>query len=169
MADSLEATFCYHDYRDPDAYDIPCVAAATDGDWSEFVDLAAENEMDVGKIVIAAGDTVVEIEDALQAVVLSVCLQSIPDLIDRKHVVVRNFMMYGYIRMDPELPDELLSGDYVETARFRRAELIPALVGVGRRYLEFLEACRPDDTALLDDVRAAIAAADAALDRWDGQ
>jgi rhodanese-related sulfurtransferase len=171
MTDTVQAHFCYDDYRDPDAYEIPCVPAATDGDWSEFADLTAENDTDMGKLVITSGDTVVEIEDALQATVLTVCLQSIPDLVDRKHVVVRNFMMYGYIRMDPELPDQLLTGDYVETARFKRAELIPALVGVGRSYLEFLEACRSDDdsNALVADVRAALADAEAALERWDGQ
>lgn len=171
MTDELEAYFCYHDYTDLDADEAPCVRAPSDDDWSAFEGLTEENEDDVGVVVIRAGDREARIVDSLIATVQNVCLDPIPDLIDRRHVVARLFLDYGYVRMDPEASDQLVLGDYIEPVRFKRAELIPALVQVGRTYLRYLEACRADDddfAGVLDAVRTKLSNAESALTRWDG-
>lgn len=168
---TLDAYWCFDDYTDLDADEAPCVRAPTNGDWSAFTPLLEENDDDMGSVMLVRGDVSLRIEDSLIATVQNLCLGAIPDLVDRKHVVVPYFMLYGYIRMDPELPDQLILGDELPTVRIPRAELIPAMVAIGRSYLEYLEACRGDD-AEYDDVRAGVrtklAAAEAALDRWDG-
>ncbi len=168
---TLEAHWCFDDYTDLDADEAPCVRAPSDGDWSAFAPLLEENDDDMGAVVLARGDDVVRIVDSLIATVQNLCLGAIPDLVDRKHVVVPYFMLYGYIRMDPEASDQLVLGDELPTVRYPRAELIPALVEIGRSYLEYLETCRADDSDY-DDVRAGVrtklAAAESALETWDG-
>ena len=167
----LEAYFCYDDYRDDDLDEMPCVRAPDDGDWAAFAEMAEENEDDIGTVVIRHGDHEVRIEDSLIATVQNVCLLAVPRLIAREHVVVRLFTTYGYVRMDPEGSDQLVLGDFIEPVRLPRVELIPALVGVGRTYLDYLEAVRSDDdefTVTIDRVRGQLAAADEALAAWDG-
>jgi hypothetical protein len=167
----LDAYFCYNDYTDLDADEAPCVRAPSDGDWSAIGALISENEDDVGTVVISAGDAEARIVDSLIATIQNVCLDPIPALIERRHVVAKLFMSYGYVRMDPEASDQLILGDYIEPVRFKRAELIPALAEVGRTYLSYLEACREDDddfASVLEGVRLKVAAADDALAAWDG-
>jgi len=170
-APSFQAYWCFDDYTDLDADEAPCVRAPADGDWSAFTPLLEENDDDMGSVVLTRGDDIVRIDDSLIATVQNLCLGAIPDLVDRNHVVVPYFMLYGYVRMDPEPPDQLVLGDEIATARFPRAELIPALVAIGRSYLEYLHTCRGDDSDY-DDVRVGVSArlaeAEAALDRWDG-
>lgn len=168
----LDASFCYDDYTDLDADEAPCVRAPDDGDWSAFDGLPEENEDDVGSVVVTLGDASMRIDDSLIATVQNVCLDTIPKLVDREHVVVPLFMSYGYVRMDPEPPDQLILGDYIEPVRFPRADLIPALVGVGERYLEFLRTVRSNDDdfdVVRERIEASLDAARAALDRWDGE
>lgn len=170
-APRLEAYFCYDDYTDDDLDEMPCVRAPADGDWSGFAEMAEENEDDIGTVVIRYGDHEVRIEDSLIATVQNVCLTAVPKLISREHVVVRLFTLYGYVRMDPEGSDQLVLGDFIEPVRLPRAELIPALVEVGRTYLEFLESVRAEDddfAVTIERVRSQLEAADAALAGWDG-
>ena len=111
------------------------------------------------------------IEDSLIATVQNVCLDTIPQLVDREHVVVPLFLAYGYVRMDPETGDQLVLGDYIEPVRFKRADLLPALAGIGERYLEFLTTCRADDEdfdVVRQRITASLTTARAALERWDG-
>jgi hypothetical protein len=168
---SLSAYFCYNDYRDLNADTAPCVRASDNADWSKFAELTPHNEDDLGSVIIRAGDTEIRVEDSLIATVSNHCLGAIPDLVDKRHVVVRLFMSYGYVRMDPEASDQLVTGDHISAVRFKRAQLIPALVGVGRNYLEFLEACRKGDpkfAATIGDVREGLKTAQTAFARWDG-
>lgn len=167
----LTARFCYSDYTtDPEV--ASCVPEPTNRDeLSRFRALLGDNELDHGEIILERGDVRITIRDSLDAMVSLFCLGAIPDLVDRKHVVIRYFESYGYLRLDPEVSDELITGDFIPTVRFPRAELIPALVGVGERYVDFFAYLRGDDPAfanLLKNMRDTLAEAQQALARWDG-
>ena len=86
-------------------------------------------------------------------------------------MVIPGFQTYGYLRMDPEASDELISGDHVPTVRVKRAGLIPGIVGMGERYLDFLDhlvAERDDYAPIVEDLRDdKLPAARAALQSWD--
>lgn len=155
-ADTVVVTFCYNDYRDLDLDEAPCVPAADSGDWSGFADLVSENEEDMGCVIIRQGDDIeVRVEDSLTATITNLLI-AVPDLVARRHVVIPGFQVYGYLRMDPEATDQLISGDHVPTVRVRRDGLIPGIVGMGERYLELLEHLvseRDDYEALIEDLR----------------
>ena len=82
LSHTLEAYFCYDDYRDDLLDEMPCVRAPVDGDWSSFSAMAELNEDDIGTVVIRRGDDVVEIEDSLIATIQNICLGAVPKLID---------------------------------------------------------------------------------------
>ncbi len=169
---TVSATFCYFDYRDLDVDEAPCALPPVDGDWSGWDELVRENDQDMGVVTLRQGDDiVVEIEDALTATITNLLI-AVPDLVARRHVVIPQFQVYGYVRMDHEASDELISGDHVPTVRIRRAGLIPALVELGERYLALLEANageRDDWAPIIDDLRDdKLPAARDALASWDG-
>ncbi len=167
---TLTTTFCYFDFTDDDA--ATCVPEPTnDDEMYEFPALLDDNELDSGEIVLTRGNVEIRVRDSLDAMVSLFCLGAIPDLVDQKHVVIRYFESYGYLRLDPEASDQLLSGDFIPTVRFPRAELIPALAATGERYVRFFEYLRGDDPAfasLLENLRNKLAQAQLALARWDG-
>jgi len=170
---SLSVTFCYNDYRDEDVDEAPCVPEPLDeADFAAFDEIVAANEDDVGKLVLRRAEVAFEIEDSLDATVANFCLGAIPDLVGRKHVVVRHFLSYGYLRLDPEASEMLISGDFVPKVRLPRAELIPALFGVGDRYVRFLERVRGNDAeyqGLIGGLREKRDLAAEALSTWDGE
>lgn len=170
-APQVSATFCYYDYRDLDVDEAPCALPPSDGDWTGFDELVRENDQDMGVVTLQQGDLVVHIEDTLTATITNLLI-AVPDLVARRHVVIPQFQVYGYVRMDHEASDELISGDHVATVRLRRAGLVPALVSLGERYLEFLEAMateRDDYAPIIDDLRDdKLPAARAAVAGWDG-
>ena len=165
---TLTVSFCYFDFTDDDA--LVCVPEPTnDDELYEFPALLDDNELDSGEIVLRRGDVEIRIRDSLDAMVSRFCLGAIPDLVDQNHVVIRYFESYGYLRLDPEASDQLLSGDFISTVRFPRAELIPTLVAAGERYVRFFEYLRGDDPAfasLLENLRNKLAQAHLALARW---
>lgn len=168
----VSATFCWFDYRDLDLDEAPCALPPIDGDWSGWDELVRENEQDMGVVTLRQGDDiVVEIEDSLTATITNLLI-AVPDLVARRHVVISQFQVYGYIRMDHEASDELISGDHVPTVRIRRAGLIPALVELGERYLALLEANvgeRDDFAEIIEDLRDdKLPAAREAVASWDG-
>lgn len=170
-APEVTVTFCYNDYRDLDLDVAPCVPAAASGDWSAFADLVGENEDDMGFVVIRQGaDIEVRVEDTLTATITRL-LASVPDLVARRHVVVPGFQEYGYLRMDPEASDQLISGDHVPTVRVKRAGLIPGIVDMGERFLDFMEHFvdeRDDYGPIIEDIRDdKLPAARDALKGWD--
>ena len=143
-ADALRATFLYYDFRDPDADEAPAVPEPTsESEWADLHEMADENEDDLGVVRVTKGDIEIAIEDSLDAIIANLCLGSIPDLIGERHVVMRYFLSYGYLRLDPEGDNQLVSGDFVPTVRLPRSELIPALFELGERYVEFFERLRP--------------------------
>lgn len=171
----VSVTFCYNDYRDLEVDEAPCVPAPGSDpgsdDWSAFEGLVAENEEDMGDVVIRQGDDVeVRVEDSLIATITNLLI-AVPDLVDRRHVVIPGFQMYGYLRMDPEASDQLISGDHVPTVRVKRVGLIPGIVDLGERFCDFLEhfvAERDDYAAIIEDLRDdKLPTAQAALQRWD--
>jgi hypothetical protein len=167
---TLSVRFCYFDFTDDD--ELTCVPEPTnDDEMYEFPALLDDNERDSGEIVLQRGDVEIRVRDSLDAMVSLFCLGAISDLVDQKHVVIRYFESYGYLRLDPEASDQLLSGDFIPTVRFPRAELIPALVAAGERYVRFFEYLRGDDPAfasLLENLHNKRAQARLALARWDG-
>lgn len=169
-APRLTVGFCYFDFTDEDA--LSCVPEPANQDaLNEFPALLDDNERDSGEIVLERGDVAIRIRDSLDAMVSLFCLGAIADLVDRKHIVIRYFESYGYLRLDPEASDQLISGDFVPTVRLPRAELIPALAAAGERYVRFFEYLRGDDPAfasLLENLRNKLAQAQHALARWDG-
>jgi hypothetical protein len=170
-ADDVSVTFCYLDYRDLDVDEAPCQSSADAGDWSDFAELVACNEEDMGRVIIRQGEDIeVRISDALNATVPNL-LQAVPDLVERRHVVIPYFQTYGYLRLDPEASDQLISGDHVETVRVKRAGLIPGIIELGETYLDFLEhmASERDDYAeFVADLRDdKLPAARKAVKGWD--
>jgi len=106
-----------------------------------------QNEERSGELVITGPDNVeVRIKDSLDALAMQLCFESLADLIAEKHVVVRHYLMYGYIRLDPEGDLTLLSGDYIPKVRVDRAQLIAALFAAGERYIAFIKNLRRSDT-----------------------
>lgn len=167
---ALTVTFCYFDFTDDDV--LTCVPEPTNPDeMYGFPALLDDNERDSGEIVLTRGDVEIRIRDSLDAMMSLFCFGAIADLVDRKHIVIRYFESYGYLRLDPEASDQLLSGDFIPTVRFPRAELIPALAAAGERYLHFFEYLRGDDPAfasLLENLRNKQSQAQLALARWGG-
>lgn len=134
----VTVTFCINTSSDA------CVSEdelATDLERHRVAILADEERhgvMNGALIVRAPGVPDVRIEDEIEYLVHQICFLAIPDLLANKHIVVRHFRYLGYVRLDPEAMQQLISGDDIPSARVTYHELVPALVACGERFILFL-------------------------------
>lgn len=147
MSDALAIQFYVHRYLeedDPEKAGEECISELALADNPGLLaELFARNTDHSGELAITSpGNPEVRIRDSLDALVMQLCFESLNNLIEEHHVVVRHYLMYGYIRLDPEGDLSLLSGDYVPKVRVNRAALIPALFQAGERYLELIRGLR---------------------------
>jgi hypothetical protein len=155
MEDQLAVAFYVHRFSDEESAEggeeaVPELALTASP--ALLGELFVQNSDHSGELVITSpGNPEVRIRDSLDALVMQLCFEALEDLIAEKHVVVRHYLMYGYIRMDPEGDLTLLSGDYLPSVRVERAALIAALFQAGERYLALIRSARSLD-AQLDDL-----------------
>jgi hypothetical protein len=145
----VSVQFCFSIYdQDEQSDKEECVPEpSSDADLERIRQALPQNEERSGELVITGPDNVeVRIKDSLDALAMQLCFESLPDLIAEKHVVVRHYLMYGYIRLDPEGDLTLISGDYIPKVRVDRAKLISALFHAGERYIQLIKNLRRSDT-----------------------
>ncbi len=122
-----------------------------------YPQLAAVEERDGaldGAIVIRAlGEPEVKVEDEIVAIVHNLCIRAIPDLVAGRHVVVPYFQYYGYLRLDPEDQDVLISGDFVPKVRINLRETTLGLYECGQRFLAFLLRYKEPDPAYVASIQ----------------
>lgn len=109
--------------------------------------------LDLGKVVLA---------DPLRHLVRSVCFEAVQALQAGQPFV------YGYTDTEAEVSfapngaDIVVTGATEEPARYRAADLLPALVDCGERYLRFLADAAADDAGWSEHVARIRQDADAA-------
>jgi hypothetical protein len=89
-------------------------------------------------IVDSLGNPIVRAEDELSAIVKNFCFEAIPDLIGSKNFVMGYHDHHGYLRLDTEASNVVISGDDIPTIRVPYNELLPALYECGKRFINFL-------------------------------
>jgi hypothetical protein len=144
----VSVRFCFSIYEEDERSNKEECAPepSSDAELERIRQALLQNEERSGELVITGPENVeVRIKDALDALVMQLCFESLPDLIAEKHVVVRHYLMYGYIRLDPEGDLTLISGDYLPKVRVNRAQLITALFQSGERYIQFIKSLRQSD------------------------
>lgn len=137
----LSVQFCFHAYADGEDDDsVTCIAEPQSASEIEQVQQALiRNHQRSGELIISADGEKVHIKDSLDALVMQLCFESLSDLIAKKHVVVGHYLVYGYIRLDPEGDLTLISGDFIEKVRVPRDPLLAALFAAGERYIEVIK------------------------------
>lgn len=139
--ENVSVQFCFHHYADDDQSDgFTCVAEPVSTADFALVEQALEKNAErSGELVITStGNDEVRIKDSLDALVMQLCFESQADLRAKKHVVVGHYLVYGYIRLDPEGDLSLLSGDFIAKVRVPREQFAVALFEAGVRYIEVI-------------------------------
>jgi len=88
--------------------------------------------------IIADGGPSLLIEDEVPAIVKNICFGAIPSLVGRKNFVYNYFSYYGYVRIDPEGDNFLVSGDGIPSIRYPDKKLISTLYDCGVRFISLL-------------------------------
>lgn len=126
----VEVTFCVDLGED-------CVAEQDmEGHWDE---LESSEYPHTGEVRIAApGQPEVAIPDELWAVVLGVCFKAVPPLTAGQRFDYRHMNAPCDLILVPDGQLVRIEGDVVAAATVPRAELLPALVGAGDRFLTLM-------------------------------
>lgn len=106
------------------------------GRWDEFFsnlcDLREEGLLALGEVRLA---------DPLLHLVRSVCFNAVQALLDGRPFVYQYTDTDADVTFSPDGADIVVTGATEEPVRFRAADLLPALVGCGERFLRFLDLC----------------------------
>ncbi len=129
-----------------------------------YLELAAVEERDGaidGAVLIRVpGEPEVKVEDEFEAIVENLCSRAIPDLVAGRRVVVRYFQYCGYLRLDPEDQNMLISGDFVPKVRTNLRETALGFYECGQRFLEFWLRYKENDPAYVASVQDMMGEAD---------
>jgi len=127
-----------------------------------LADEERDGALDGAVLIRVPGEPEVKVEDELEAIVENLCIRAIPDLVAGRHVVVRYFQYYGYLRLDPEDQNVLISGDFVPKVRISLRETTLGLYECGRRFLTFLLRYKESDPAYVASIQDMMREADEA-------
>lgn len=90
-------------------------------------------------IIFYQGNLSNSVEDEMPSLIKSLCFDSIESLLNDKNYVYTYFGQYGYLRLDPEGSQILVSGDDIEKTRYPLKLFVNELFRCGELFLQLLE------------------------------